>query len=181
MIICGQEFDFSTLNANDVDRMLAAQAKQQDRARTEGSRYSPQRDYPAWLRFQCRIFMDYLDEVLGEGASEKLGLDGSNFNDCLTVSQSFKDAMEAERSRTVALLRPAEERAQASAACAVPAPMNRQQRRAAAQTQAAVSRAQEAADVALPTAAQMVQRVDKAARRRELLAQLAELEEPDRG
>ena len=54
-------------------------------------------------------------------------------------------------------------------------------RRAAAQTQAAVSRAQEAADAALPTAAQMVQRVDKAARRRELLAQLAELEEPDRG
>ena len=107
MIICGQEFDFSTLNANDVDRMLAAQAKQQDRARAEGSRYSPQRDYPAWLRFQCRIFMDCLDEVLGEGASEKLGLDGSNFNDCLTVSQSFKDAMEAERSRTAALLHPA--------------------------------------------------------------------------
>lgn len=176
MIICGQEFDFSTLNANDVDRMLAAQAKQQDRARAEGSRYSPQRDYPAWLRFQCRIFMDYLDEVLGEGASEKLGLDGSNFNDCLTVSQSFKDAMEAERSRTAALLHPAPEQGQT-----IPAPMNRQQRRAAAQTQAAVSRAQEEADAALPTAAQMVQRVDKAARRRELLAQLAELEEPDRG
>lgn len=185
MIICEQEFDFSTLNAKDVDRMLAAQAKQQERARTEGSRYSPQRDYPAWLRFQCRIFMDYLDQVLGEGASAKLGLDGSNFNDCLTVSQSFKDAMEAERSRTVALLHPAPEQgqasaAQASAAQAIPAPMNRQQRRAAAQTQAAVSRAQVAADAALPPAVQMVQRVDKAARRRELLAQLAELEEPDR-
>lgn len=72
MIINGIEFDFSTLNANDVDRMLAAQTRQQERARTEGSRYTPENDYSAWLRFQCRIFMDYLDEVLGEGASEKM-------------------------------------------------------------------------------------------------------------
>ena len=41
MIINGIEFDFSTLNANDVDRMLAAQTRQQERARTEGSRYTP--------------------------------------------------------------------------------------------------------------------------------------------
>ena len=33
MIINGIEFDFSTLNANDVDRMLAAQTRQQERAR----------------------------------------------------------------------------------------------------------------------------------------------------
>ena len=97
MIINGIEFDFSTLNANDVDRMLAAQTRQQERARTEGSRYTPENDYPAWLRFQCRIFMDYLDEVLGKGASEKLGLDGSNFNACLTVSKAFAEAMAAEK------------------------------------------------------------------------------------
>ena len=196
MIINGIEFDFSTLNANDVDRMLAAQAKQQERARMEGSRYTPESDYPAWLRFQCRIFMDYLDEVLGEGASEKLGLDGSNFNACLTVSKAFAEAMVAEKDSASALIHPTKERGQVSAAQAIPAPMNRQQRRAAARTQAAVSRAQEAADAArtqaavsraqeaadaaLPPAVQMVQRVDKAARRRELLAQLAELEEPDR-
>lgn len=30
MIINGIEFDFSTLNANDVDRMLAAQTRQQE-------------------------------------------------------------------------------------------------------------------------------------------------------
>ena len=50
MTINGIEFDFSTLNANDVDRMLAAQTRQQERARTEGSRYTPESDYPAWLR-----------------------------------------------------------------------------------------------------------------------------------
>ena len=97
MIINGIEFDFSTLNANDVDRMLAAQTRQQERARTEGSRYTPESDYPAWLRFQCRIFMDYLDEVLGEGASEKLGLDGSNFNACLTVSKAFAEPWPQKR------------------------------------------------------------------------------------
>ena len=131
MIINGIKFDFSTLNANDVDRMLAAQTRQQERARAEGSRYTPESDYPAWLRFQCRIFMDYLDEVLGEGASEKLGLDGSNFNACLTVSKAFAEAMAAEKASVSALIHPVKEQAQASAAQAIPAPMNREQRRAA--------------------------------------------------
>lgn len=168
MIINGIEFDFSTLNANDVDRMLAAQTRQQERARTEGSRYTPESDYPAWLRFQCRIFMDYLDEVLGEGASEKLGLDGSNFNACLTVSKAFAEAMAAEKASASALIHPTEERAQVSAAQvsaaqAIPAPMNREQRRAVAKAHPAVVdfRAQEAA---------------KAARRAQLKAELEALD-----
>ena len=173
MIINGIEFDFSTLNANDVDRMLAAQTRQQERARTEGSRYTPESDYPAWLRFQCRIFMDYLDEVMGEGASEKLGLDGSNFNACLTVSKAFAEAMAAEKASASALIHPAEERAQVSAAQvsaaqvsaaqAIPAPMNREQRRAAVKAHPAVVdfRAQEAA---------------KAARRAQLKAELEALD-----
>ena len=173
MIINGIEFDFSTLNANDVDRMLAAQTRQQERARTEGSRYTPESDYPAWLRFQCRIFMDYLDEVLGEGASEKLGLDGSNFNACLTVSKAFAEAMAAEKASACALIHPTEERAQVSAAQvsaaqvsaaqAIPAPMNREQRRAAVKAHPAVVdfRAQEAA---------------KAARRAQLKAELEALD-----
>lgn len=167
MIINGIEFDFSTLNANDVDRMLAAQTRQQERARTEG-RYTPENDYPAWLRLQCRIFMDYLDEVLGDGASEKLGLDGSNFNACLTVSKAFAKAMAAEKASVNALIHPAEERAQVSAAQvsaaqAIPAPMNREQRRAAVKAHPAVVdfRAQEAA---------------KAARRAQLKAELEALD-----
>ena len=173
MIINGIDFDFSTLNANDVDRMLAAQTRQQERARTEGSRYTPENDYSAWLRFQCRIFMDYLDEVLGEGASEKLGLDGSNFNACLTVSKAFAEAMAAEKASASALIHPTEERAQVSAAQvsaaqvsaaqAIPSPMNREQRRAAAKAHPAVVdfRAQEAA---------------KAARRAQLKAELEALD-----
>lgn len=162
MIINGIEFNFSTLNANDVDRMLAAQTKQQERAKTEGTRYTPESNYPAWLRFQCRIFMDYLDEVLGAGASEKLGLDGSNFNDCLAVSKSFAAAIAAERAEATALIHPAEEQAQTTAA-PIPAPMNREQRRAVAKVHPAVVdfRAQESA---------------KIARRKQLLSELAELD-----
>lgn len=150
MIINGIEFDFSTLNANDVDRMLAAQTRQQERARTEGSRYTPENDYPAWLRFQCRIFMDYLDEVLGEGASEKLGLDGNNFNACLTVSKAFAKAMATEKASVNALLHPVEEDVHASATQAIPVSMNREQRRAAVKAHPAVVdfRAQEAAKAA---------------------------------
>ena len=46
MIINGIEFDFSTLNANDVDRMLAAQTRQQERARTAQA-LSPRRARPS--------------------------------------------------------------------------------------------------------------------------------------
>lgn len=165
MIINGIEFDFSTLNANDVDRMLAAQEKQQDRAKAESYHYTPEgTGYPAWLRFQCSIFMDYLDEVLGAGASEKLGLDGGNFNECLKVSKAFAEAMAAERAEVSAFVHPAaEEQAQASAAQALPAPMNREQRRAIAKAHPAVVdfRTQESA---------------KAARRKQLMAELAELD-----
>lgn len=163
MTINGIEFDFSTLNANDVDRMLAAQTRQQERARTEGSRYTPENDYSAWLRFQCRIFMDYLDEVLGEGASEKLGLDGNNFNACLTVSKAFAKAMATEKASVNALLHPVEEDVHASATQAIPVSMNREQRRAAVKAHPAVVdfRAQEAA---------------KAARRAQLKAELEALD-----
>ena len=117
--------------------------------------------------------MDYLDEVLGEGASEKLGLDGSNFNACLTVSKAFAEAMAAEKASASALIHPTEERAQVSAAQvsaaqvsaaqAIPSPMNREQRRAAAKAHPAVVdfRAQEAA---------------KAARRAQLKAELEALD-----
>ena len=124
MLIREIEFPFSTLNANDVDRMLAAQVKQKARAKAEGPAHDPKASYPGWLRFQCRIFMDYLDEVLGEGASAKLGLDGSNFNDCLAVSQEFAEAMAAEKAAVAGMLHPAQENA-----VSFPAPMNRQQRR----------------------------------------------------
>lgn len=170
MTILDQEFNFSTLNATDVDRMLAATEKQKQRAAAEGGRYTPEgSSYPDWLRFQCRLFMDYLDEVLGEGASARLGLDGSNFNDCMKVSQAFAEAMAAEKQGVVDFVRPDPTPAQPTAAL-ISAPMNRAQRRAAA-------KAHPAKLAAYPAVSDFQKReADKADRRKQLLAELAELD-----
>lgn len=98
MIICGQEFAFSALNANDVERMETAQKHQQEANAAEQERYTAENvSYPGILRSQCRMMMDYLDEVLGEGASERLHLDDGDFGAVLKVCESFKQAIAAEK------------------------------------------------------------------------------------
>lgn len=118
MIICGQEFEFSALNANDLDRMDAAQQHMQTASDRESKRaHTGTADI---LRGQCRLMMGYFDELLGEGASERLGLDGSNFGACVRVTNAIKEAIAAE---------------QATVKQAAAMPMNREQRRAAAKQQ----------------------------------------------
>lgn len=115
MIICGQEFNFSALNANDLDRMDAAQRHMQAASDRESKRaHSGAADI---LRGQCRLMMDYFDELLGEGSSERLGLDGNDFGACVRVTNTIKEAITAE---------------QATVKQAAAVPMNREQRRAAA-------------------------------------------------
>ncbi len=118
MIICGQEFEFSALNANDLDRMDAAQQHMQAASDRESKRaHTGTADI---LRGQCRLMMSYFDELLGEGASERLGLDGNNFGACVRVTNAIKEAIAAE---------------QATVKQAAAMPMNREQRRAAAKQQ----------------------------------------------
>ena len=95
MIICNQEFNFSALDADDLDRMDAAQAHMKEANAIERKR--PKNGMADQLRGQCRLVMDYLDEVLGDGASQRLGLNGSNFNRCQQVVESFKRAILAEQ------------------------------------------------------------------------------------
>ena len=122
MIICGQEFAFSALNANDVERMEAAQKHQQ--AAAEQKRYTEENvSYPGILRSQCRMMMDYLDEVLGEGASARLHLDGGDFGAVLKVCESFKQAIAEEKAAINSRLPSTQEEP----------PRNRAERRAAAQ------------------------------------------------
>lgn len=121
MNICGQEFNFSALNANDLDRMDAAQ--QHMHAASDREKQCQHAGMADLLRGQCRLVMGYLDEVLGAGASERLGLDGSDFGACTRVMSDFKDAIIAE---------------QAAVKQAAAAPMNREQRRAAAKQKKAV-------------------------------------------
>lgn len=115
MIICGQEFEFSALNANDLDRMDAAQQHMQAASDRESKRaHTGTADI---LRGQCRLMMSYFDELLGKGASERLGLDGNNFGACVRVTNAIKEAIAAE---------------QATVKQAAAMPMNREQRRAVA-------------------------------------------------
>lgn len=123
MIICGQEFAFSALNANDVERMEAAQKHQQAAAEAEQKRYTEENvSYPGILRSQCRMMMSYLDEVLGEGASERLHLDGGDFGAVLKVCENFKQAIVAEKAAINGQL-----------SASLEPPRNRAERRAAAQ------------------------------------------------
>lgn len=158
MVICGQNFDFSVLNANDLDRFEDAQEKMQARnaAQTERFHRGGVRlgDH---ARAQARIAMDCIDEILGAGASARLGLNENYMAPIYDVIEELGNAFAAEKQRYAA--KPAQ-------------PMNREQRRA----QAKKNRHKPPVSYPAPPAAQMVERVDKAARRKQLLAELAALE-----
>lgn len=153
MIICNQEFNFSALNADDIDRMEAATKQQISRAKAEAKRLEQENaSYSDLLRSQCRVLMDYFDAVLGDGASQRLGLTGSDLGKCTQVATEFKAAIEAEK-------------AAAKAAVTVPQG-NRAQRRAENK-----HKHKRKPSVSYPAA-----QPDKAERRKQLMAELAALE-----
>lgn len=121
MVICGQEFEFSALNAIDIDRVETAQRHME--AASDREKQRQHTGIADVLRGQCRLLMNFLDEALGEGASERLGLDGNDFGACKHVMDEFTEAITAE---------------QASMNLAAAVPMNREQRRAAAKQKKAV-------------------------------------------
>lgn len=158
MKIFEQEFDFSPLNANDIERM--DQAKAQLDRETEAERQRLQRErvsYADGLRGQCRLLMHFLDSVLGDGASARLGLDGNDLGKALEV--------------VVEMTRVVNEGRKKFALPAAPIPQNRAQRR---QQKKHPPRSR---SEGFGPAVQMVERVDdKTARRAELLRQLNALE-----
>ena len=118
MFICGQEFEFSALNANDIERVETAQERME--AASDREKQRQHTGIADVLRGQCRLLMNFLDEALGEGASERLGLDGNDFGACKHVMDEFTKAITAEQ----AIMNPV-----------AAVPMNREQRRAAAAKQ----------------------------------------------
>lgn len=158
MKIFEQEFDFSPLNANDIERM--EQAKAQLDCETEAERQRLQRErvsYADGLRGQCRLLMHFLDGVLGDGASARLGLDGNDLGKAMEV--------------VVEMTRVVNEGRKKFALPAAPIPQNRAQRR---QQKKHTPRSR---SEGFGPAVQMVERVDdKAARRAELLRELNALE-----
>ena len=169
MLICGQEFEFSLMNANDLDRFEDANEQMQRRSAEESEHF---RHGGVRLgdhaRAQARIAMDCIDEILGAGASDRLGLNENYMAPIYDVIEELGNAFAAEKQRYAA--KPAQ-------------PMNREQRRAAAKAQQRTQTAghiisqQPVSFPAQPPAARMVERVDKAARRKALLAELAALDD----
>ena len=115
MIINGLEFPFSALNADDLDRLETAQEHMKQADAIERQRAKT--GLADAIRGQCRLVMGFLDELLGEGASARLGLTGSDFKACQQVVSEIHDRI-------------AEEQAELQAQ-----PVNREQRRAVAKAQ----------------------------------------------
>ena len=113
--------------------------------------------------------MHCIDEILGAGASDCLGLDENNAAPIYDVLDAINEACKAEKQHYADRI-------------PKPQPMNRAQRRAEkkarqrTQTAGHIVSQQPVSFPARPPAAQMVGRVDKAARRKALLAELAALE-----
>ena len=142
MVICGQNFNFSVMNANDLDRFEDAQEKMQARNAAQTERF--QRGgvrLGDHVRAQTRIAMDCIDEILGAGASARLGLDENNMAPVYDVIEELGNAFTAEKQRYTA--KPSQ-------------PMNREQRRA----QAKKNRHKPPVSYPAPPAARMVERMD---------------------
>ena len=87
MVICGQEFEFSLMNANDLDRFEDANERMQRRSAEEAEQF--QRGgvrLGDHARAQARIAMDCIDEILGAGSSARLGLDELRLSGQTTVT-----------------------------------------------------------------------------------------------
>lgn len=168
MVICGQEFEFSLMNANDLDRFEDANERMQRRSAEEAEQF--QRGgvrLGDHARAQAHIAMDCIDEILGAGASARLGLNENYMAPIYDVIEELGNAFAAEKQRYAA--KPAQ-------------PMNREQRRAEKKARKRTQTAgrivsQQPVSFPKPQAAQMVERVDKAARRKALLAELAALDD----
>lgn len=157
----GKEFPFSSLNANDADRVDAARKafKAQWNTACQKAVHMPTGD---GLRTLCRVVLEFIDQVLGEGAAALLGLDENTCDKALLCMNEMIEAVEAEQKSFKELF---------PHSVPAPIPQNRAQRR-----QQKKHKPRSRSEWVAP-ALQMVERVDdKAARRAELLRQLNALE-----
>ena len=155
MVICGQEFNFSVLNANDMDRFEDANERMQQAGRAEEERFNRGGvrlgDH---MRAQARLVMACIDEILGAGASTRLGLDENDAAPIYDVLDAINEACMAEKQRYTSRI-------------PKPQPMNREQRRAQKKAQQRTQTAgrivnSQPVSFPQPAAARMVERVDKA-------------------
>ena len=83
MKIFDKEFAFSSLNANDIERLEQAKAKLEkaEEAERQHAQQTPNMSYAEGIRGQCRIVEAFVDDVLGKGSAAALGLDSNDRTD----------------------------------------------------------------------------------------------------
>lgn len=100
MVICGQKFEFSLLKANDVERLERSCKKLERWDEEEKRRVQQERCNTAeQIRGQCRIMMRFLDELLGQGAARRLGLDENDLGKAKAVFDAIELALNEEAER----------------------------------------------------------------------------------
>ena len=97
MKIFDKEFAFSSLNANDIERLEQAKAKLEkaEEAERQRAQQTPNMSYAEGIRGQCRIVETFIDDVLGKGSAAALGLDGK----ALTVMTELTRAANQEKQK----------------------------------------------------------------------------------
>lgn len=163
----GKNFPFSSLNANDLDRFEAA-------FRAYPGKMNAARQHAAQahlssgdsLRAVCRVVLDLIDATLGAGASAQLGLDENTCDKALICWKEMIDAVGVEQASFREMFQPA---------APVPAPQNRAQRRQQKKHKPH-SRADGFHPEAVDFPKQPLKADAKAARRAELLKELAALD-----
>lgn len=100
MKIFDKEFAFSSLNANDIERLEQAKAKLEkaEEAERQRAQQTPNMSYAEGIRGQCRI-VEAFDDVLGEGSAASLGLDGNDLGKALTVMTELTRAANQEKQK----------------------------------------------------------------------------------
>lgn len=142
MLICGQEFEFSLMNANDLDRF--EDANEQMQRRSARSRSISGTAASVWATMHVhRHALPWTASTRSSvpGASDRLGLNENYMAPIYDVIEELGNAFSAEKQRYAA--KPAQ-------------PMNREQRRA----QAKKNRHKPPVSYPAPPAARMVERVD---------------------
>ena len=97
MKIFDKEFAFSSLNANDIERLEQAKAKLEkaEEAERQRAQQTPNMSYAEGIRGQCRIVEAFVDD----GSAAALGLDGNDLGKALTVMTELTRAANQEKQK----------------------------------------------------------------------------------
>ena len=117
-IINGVEVEYDTFDMDNLERLEEAVKQVQEDVNDIQARKAEGENAMKSLREQTNIFLDFFDDVLGDGSARKIFGDRMNILHIATGYQEFTNAVAEQQKKLAEAVRGA--------------PMNRGQRRAAA-------------------------------------------------